>query len=157
MTVSALLASKEETAISPESLRTVAAESYKSHAPEQEPPAVPPVTKRVLDNGITLIVKEIHSNPTVAIYAAFPGGLRYEKHSKNGVGNFTVSMLSRGTKTRSREEIAKEVEGMAGGLSGFSGWNSTGASGKFLSRHFEPGLELLGRYNNEPDLRAERG
>ncbi len=101
------------------------------------------ITKTVLPNGITLIVKEVHSNPTVAFYATFPGGLRFETPETNGLGNLVAGMLTRGTKKRTREELAKEMEDMAGGISGFSGRNSTGASGKFLSRFFDRGLELL--------------
>ncbi|MBI5236382.1 MAG: insulinase family protein [Deltaproteobacteria bacterium] len=101
------------------------------------------VTKVRLDNGITLIIKEVHSNPTIAFYAAFPGGLRYETQTTNGIGNFTAEMLMRGTSRRTRDELAREIESLAGGVHGFSGWNSTGASGKFLSRHFEKGLDIF--------------
>ena len=100
-------------------------------------------TKTVLENGMTLIVKEVHSNPTVAFYATFPGGLRFEERAKNGVGSFTVGMLTRGTVKMTREELSKELEDMAGGVGGFSGWNSTGASGKFLSMFFDKGLATL--------------
>lgn len=100
-------------------------------------------TKTVLENGITLIVKEVHSNPTVAFYATFPGGLRFEEKNKNGVGGFTAEMLTRGTVKMTREELSRELEDMAGGVGGFSGWNSTGASGKFLSMFFDKGLATL--------------
>lgn len=96
-----------------------------------------------LDNGITLIVKEAHANPTVAFYAAFPGGLRFEDARTNGAGNFTAGMLTMGTKKHSREELARETEEMAAAIGGFSGWNSTGVSGKFLSRFFDKGLGML--------------
>ncbi|MBI5491322.1 MAG: insulinase family protein [Deltaproteobacteria bacterium] len=100
-------------------------------------------TKVRLDNGITLIVKEVHANPTVAFYATFPGGLRFEESAKDGIGSFTAGMLTRGTAKRTREELANEVEEMAGAIGGFSGWNSTGVSGKFLSMSFEKGLSMM--------------
>lgn len=96
-----------------------------------------------LENGITVIIKEVHSNPTVAFYAAFPGGLRFESPSKNGVGSFTAAMITRGTVKKTREEIARELDDIAAGVGGFSGWNSTGASGKFLSMFFDKGLGML--------------
>ncbi|MBI5969768.1 MAG: insulinase family protein [Deltaproteobacteria bacterium] len=101
------------------------------------------VTKTRLENGITVIVKETHANPTFAVYAAFPGGLRFENSKNNGIGNFTAAMLSKGTKKRNRLELARDVEDLAGGVDGFSGWNSTGASGKFLSRFFDRGMEIF--------------
>lgn len=103
-----------------------------------------------LDNGITLIVKEAHANPTVAFYAAFPGGLRFEQAATNGAGSFTAAMLTMGTKKQSREDLARETDEMAAGISGFSGWNSTGVSGKFLSRFFDKGLNMLGEVIMNP-------
>ncbi|MBI5238258.1 MAG: insulinase family protein [Deltaproteobacteria bacterium] len=101
------------------------------------------VTKIRLENGITLLVKEARTNPTVAFYAAFPGGLRFETPLTSGIGNLTAQMLTMGTKKRTREDIAAEVEGMAGNINGFSGWNTTGVSGKFLSRDFDKALAIL--------------
>ncbi|MDP2689836.1 MAG: pitrilysin family protein, partial [Deltaproteobacteria bacterium] len=144
-TLTALLPAADGDAITGASLRTTvtaAAEKAKTafagQAEQEEK-----TTRVVLENGMTLIVKEAHANPTVAFYAAFPGGLRFEEKDKNGIGNFTAAMLARGTQKRTREELARETEEMAGGVSGFSGWNSTGASGKFLSMHFDKGLGIL--------------
>src|SRR3990167_4943909 len=95
-----------------------------------------------LKNGITLIIKEDHSSPTVAVYSTFHGGLRYEDEKTNGLGNFVAAMLTKGTQKRTALELAKEVEGMAGGINGFSGKNSTGISGKFLTRFFNDGMEI---------------
>ena len=112
-------------------------------------------TKLELENGITLVVKEVHANPTVAFYAAFPGGLRFEVKGTNGIGGFASSMLTRGTVTRTREELAREVEGMAGSVGGFSGRNSTGASGKFLSKHFDRGIEIFADVIKNPTFPEE--
>ncbi len=103
----------------------------------------PAVKKTTLSNGITLIVKKIPTTPSVAFYATFPGGLMAENTRNNGIGNFMAAMLTRGTKTRTREELAKEVEGMAGSISGFSARNSTGVTAGFLSADFERGLRLF--------------
>jgi zinc protease len=103
----------------------------------------PEITRVKLENGITLIVKEAHSNPTVAFYAAFPGGLRVEDEKTDGVGNLTAGMLTRGTSKMSRGDISRELDEMAGELNGFSGWNSAGVQGKFLSMYFDKGLGLF--------------
>ncbi len=113
------------------------------------------VTKVKLENGITLLVKEDHSNQTVALYATFPGGLRVETSATNGIGAFTAGMLTRGTHKRTREELAREVEGMAGSISGFSGKNSAGVSAKFLSRFFDRGLDLFADVVMNPSFPEE--
>jgi zinc protease len=51
--------------------------------------------------------------------------------------------LTRGTRTRDAESILREVEGMAGSLSGHTGRNSLGLEAEFLSRHLEAGLSLF--------------
>lgn len=113
------------------------------------------ITRMSITGGITLLVKEVRANPTVALYAAFPGGLRYESEDKNGVGIFTAHMLTRGTENRDREEIARDTESIAGGVGGFSGWNSTGVNGKFLSRYFDEGLEIFADVVKNPTFPAE--
>ena len=115
---------------------------YRKVTSEEKGKAHEPV-KVKLDNNITLIIKEDHTNPVVAVHAAFPGGVRLEDEKTNGLSNFVAKMLTKGTKKRTALEIAKEIEGMAGGIDGFSGRNSTGISGKFLSRFFDKGFEIL--------------
>jgi zinc protease len=107
-------------------------------------------TKRILTNGMTLIIKEVHANPTLAFYAAAPGGLRFESNDVNGVGSFTAAMLRKGTKRYTSAELAEEIESLAGGIGGFSGWNSTGVSGKFLSRDFDKALGLFKEVLTQP-------
>ena len=102
------------------------------------------ITRHTLKNGATILVRERHSNPTVAIYATFPGGLRYETKETNGLSSIVSTLLTRGTRKRTREELAREVEGLAASVNGFSGKNSMGVSGKFLSSDFEKGFEIVG-------------
>jgi zinc protease len=83
------------------------------------------------------------SVPIVAVRATWVGGLRYEDPRSNGISNMVASLLTRGTKSRSAEQIMTEVESMAGNLSGYAGRNSLGAQAEFLSRHWERGVELL--------------
>ena len=97
----------------------------------------------VLPNGMRLIVKENHRIPEVSMTGAFLGGTRLEKPGEWGISGFAANMLTRGTEKRTAAEIAATVESWAGRLSGFSGRNSLGISGKFLSKDLYAGLELL--------------
>lgn len=124
-------------------IKTVAAAKEKAGKEFAGEKDAPEITRVKLDNGMTLIVKEAHSNPTVAFYAAFPGGLRSEDEKTDGIGNLTAGMLTRGTAKMSRSDISRELDEMAGELSGFSGWNSAGVQGKFLSMYFDRGLSLF--------------
>ena len=106
--------------------------------------ALNPVTKKyILPNGSTLIVREVHRLPLVAIEVVFLGGVRFEERENNGINNFVAEMLTKGTAKRSALQIAEEIESMAGEISGFSGRNSFGISCTVLSQFFEQGLDLL--------------
>jgi zinc protease len=110
---------------------------------EADNPEKAGVNKIVLNNGMTLLIKEEHASPIIALRAVFLGGLRFEDKEHNGIYNFIAEMLTLGTKSRSAQEIAEQIDRMAGRIDGFSGRNSFGLSALFLSRFFEPGLELF--------------
>ncbi len=97
----------------------------------------------VLANGIRLIVRENHYVPLVSVRAGFPGGVRFEDETNNGVFNFIAEMLTEGTKTLSAQEIHRRIEALAGNISGFAGKNTFGASLTIPSANFDPGLELF--------------
>lgn len=113
-------------------------------SPQQQPSS--PNTREyreVLPNGLTLLVKESHEVPTVAIRMVFLGGSRFETREKAGLSRLVAHMLTRGTHTRSAQDMAREVESLAGSLEGFSGRNSLGLQADFLSRFFPQAMELL--------------
>jgi zinc protease len=106
----------------------------------------------VLPNGMRLIVKENHRIPEVSMTAAFLGGTRLEPPGKWGISGLVADMLTRGTQKRTAAQIAATVESWAGSLNGFSGRNSLGVSGKFLSKDLYAGLELLADAILNPDF-----
>ena len=114
-----------------------------------------PVFKIILDNGIRLIVKENPSISIVSIQVSFLGGVRFEEEIQNGINHFMAVMVTKGTKSQSNLEIAKKVEGMAGSLNGFSGYNSFGLTFTFLSQHFEEAFRLLTEVIRQPSFDKE--
>jgi zinc protease len=111
--------------------------------------------RRMLDNGIRLIVKENRALPVVTVQASFLGGVRFEDETTNGISNFVAVMLTKGTQERSSLEIAKEAERMAGSINGFSGYNSFGLTFTFLSQHFEEAFQLFGEILRHPAFGKE--
>src|SRR3990170_4381775 len=101
------------------------------------------VKKVVLNNGITILIKENHSVPLFAARAVFLGGVRFEDKNSNGVFNFISETLTRGTTSRSAEDIAREIESIAGSVNGFSGRNSFGVAVESLSRNFDKAMDIL--------------
>jgi zinc protease len=103
-----------------------------------------------LENGITLLVREDHTVPTVGIRAIFPGGLRGETSVTNGAFSYISELLPKGTRRMTAKELAESVADMAGGLTGFSGKNTFGIRADFLSRFFADGLVLVRDVLREP-------
>jgi zinc protease len=69
----------------------------------------------------------------MALQAVMLGGLLFEHDENNGINNFLAGLLTRGSDRFSRLELTEAVESLAGGLRGFSGRNSVGLSGSFLT------------------------
>ncbi|MFN2427010.1 MAG: M16 family metallopeptidase [Candidatus Binatia bacterium] len=105
--------------------------------PDTEPRLV------TLPNGVRLIVQEHHAVPMFSVRAAVLGGLLAERPENNGISNFVAEMLTRGTTKRSREQLAADIESLAGDLGGFAGRSSFGVSGTFLSEHVNAGMNLF--------------
>ena len=97
----------------------------------------------VLDNGIRLLVKEHHNVPVMSLQACMLGGLLFEDDHTAGINNFLAGLLTRGSQRFSRLELTEAVESLAGSLGGFSGRNSLGLSGTFLSTQTMLGLDFF--------------
>lgn len=108
-----------------------------------------------LANGVRVIVQEHHAVPMFSVRAAVLGGLLAETATDNGISNFVAEMLTRGTERRSREQLAADVESLAGELGGFSGRSSFGVAGTFLSEHFDEGIDLTMEVLRAPAFPAE--
>lgn len=111
---------------------------------------LPNVHRFILANKMTLLVREDPEVPTAGIRVVFPGGLRGETKTTNGIFAFISEMLTRGTAKKSSQEVALEIADMAGSLSGFHGKNTFGLQASFLARFFEQGLALIAETLREP-------
>jgi zinc protease len=101
------------------------------------------VVREVLPSGTRVLVLPDRSVPLVSIRAAWIGGLRDEQADNNGVNNLTSMLITRGTRTRTAEQVAHEIESLAGSIGGFSGRNSFGIRAELLARHVERGFDVL--------------
>jgi len=96
-----------------------------------------------LENGLTMLVNKNQASPSFAFMIGFVGGLKEEPQGKNGIFNALSKMLLRGTKDKSANAIAKEIDMLAGNMDAFNGKNIFGLSGKFLSKDIKKVLGLL--------------
>jgi zinc protease len=101
------------------------------------------IQKFDLPNGLRLLLKEEHRLPFVEFRAIFKGGVLAETAQNNGITQLTGKLLLKGTKTRSAEQIAKEIEAVGGSIDSYGGNNSFGVNAEVLSSDFSIGLNLL--------------
>ena len=111
--------------------------------------------KFLLDNGMTLLVRENHAIPLVAMQAVFLGGLWVEDEAHNGVMNFVAEMVTKGTANRRARTLAEDIESMAADLSGFAGRSSFGVAAEVLHRDLGQGLELLAEILRESSFEPD--
>ncbi len=113
---------------------------------------VAPVYRSILPNGITLIVREDRRLPLVAVRAGVLGGIRYETEDDQGSYNLLAHLLTRGTSKRTAQEMAQKLDSLSASIGGFSGRNSLGLTGKFLSRDIREGFSLMREVLTEATL-----
>ncbi|WP_456433324.1 M16 family metallopeptidase [Thermosulfuriphilus sp.] len=104
---------------------------------------VAPTYRRILSNGLTVLVREVPDVPTFAVRVVFPGGLRFETEETNGIFRLLSASWIKGTSKHSSRQLAEIIESMGGSLSGFSGRNTVGLEGEFLSRNIKEALNIF--------------
>jgi zinc protease len=96
------------------------------------------VQKLELKNGLRVLVREDARLPLISLTAAFRGGLLSETPETNGLTRLAARTLLKGTKTRTAEQIANQIEAVGGSISSEAGNNSLS-----ISVHVtEPDLKL---------------
>lgn len=101
------------------------------------------IQKFTLANGLRLLVKEDHRLPFVELRAVFQGGVLAESADNSGITQLLARLVVKGTRTRSAEQIANEIESVGGNLDSYGGNNSFGVNAEVLSSDFTTGLGLV--------------
>lgn len=113
-------------------------------------------TRVVLDNGVTVIVRENHANPTISLNGALLcAGSIYDPADKPGLSDFTAGQLSRGTSTRSLLDIARVLEGAGMTVSVRGQQEYVSLGGRALARDFNTMLEVLADELRNPAFPAD--
>ena len=101
------------------------------------------VQKFELANGLRLLVREDPRLPLVGMGAVFRGGLLAETPDTNGITRLMAKVLLKGTKTRTAEQIANDIEAVGGSISSDAGNNSFSVSVDVMKPDVKLGLDLF--------------
>src|SRR5438067_3081369 len=117
--------------------------SLTGKAETAKPTAAGEIQKFELSNGLRLLVREDPRLPIVAMGAVFRGGLLAETPQTNGITRLMAKVLLKGTKTRTAEQIANQIEAVRGSISGEAGNNSFSVSVGVMKPDVKLGVDLL--------------
>ena len=112
--------------------------------------------KKVLKNGVTLIVFESHVSPVIQIEGAVRAGSVYEPVGKKGLSAVTAALLNSGTSHRSHTQIATQQEDLGllppNMLHFDDGSDTIEFRTRCLARDLQNQLELIGESFSAPAL-----
>ena len=99
--------------------------------------------RTVLPNGMTLIVQENHSNPTIAITGLVRAGSAFEPDGQYNVSDLTAQMLSRGTTSKTALQLALDLESVSASVGFSAGEEATSMGGGCQSKDFALTINTL--------------
>lgn len=108
-----------------------------------------------LENGLKLILKEDHSSPIVAISVQVDAGSQRDSKNENGLAQLTATMLQKGTKKRTSQQIADEFERMGTSFGADCSRSYASLQLTALSEKFLPSLDLLLDLIENPEFPEE--
>ena len=121
--------------------------------------SLPTINETALDNGLEVVVIEQPDIPIISLDVFFAGGSTAAPQDLPGLAGMTGSLISRGTATRSAQDLAGTIE-QVGGVVGSSGGGDSLSLGVFaLIEDTELAFELLADMTlnaNFPENEVER-
>jgi predicted Zn-dependent peptidase len=118
--------------------------------------------RTVLSNGLIVLTERMEHLRSVAMGVWVKSGSRCESAELNGISHFVEHMLFKGTKSRSAQRIAREMDSIGGNLDAFTSKETICFNVKSLSDHVPIALDVLTDMVLNPtfalpDIERERG
>jgi len=120
------------------------------------------IRRQVLPNGLTVITEQMPHIRSASIGIWLETGSRDEEPEWNGISHFIEHMVFKGTKHRTAEEIARQVDSIGGNMDAFTAKECICFNVKVLDEHVPIALDILGDLVLNPtfdttDIARERG
>ena len=120
------------------------------------------IRRQVLPHGLTVITEQMEHIRSASIGIWLGTGSRDEAPQSNGISHFIEHMVFKGTKHRTAEEIARQVDSIGGNMDAFTSKECICFNVKVLDEHVPLALEILSDlvlYPNftDEDIARERG
>ncbi len=120
------------------------------------------VRREVLPNGLTVITEQMEHIRSICIGIWIKTGSRDEDPQWNGISHFVEHMVFKGTKHRTAEEIARQVDSIGGNMDAFTAKECVCFNVKVLDEHLPIAMDVLSDLVlnpvfDDPDISRERG
>ncbi len=101
-------------------------------------------TKKVLKNGLRVIIVPMKDNPTVTVLVLVEAGSKYEEKRINGISHFLEHMCFKGTTKRPKTiDVSKELDALGSQYNAFTGQEYTGYYAKSSAKHFVQIFDII--------------
>ena len=102
------------------------------------------IHRQVLPNGLTVITEEMQHIRSVSIGIWIKTGSRDEDPTWNGISHFIEHMVFKGTRNRTAEDIARQVDSIGGNMDAFTAKECVCFNMKVLDEHLPIAMDVLG-------------
>jgi predicted Zn-dependent peptidase len=116
---------------------------------------LPAYRKLQLKNGMTVLLMEQRELPLISFSFVVKAGNGFDPQGKEGAGSLTAELLRKGTKTRSAQQFADELDFLGGTFTAEINRDYIGGSAEFMSKDIAKGIELLADALINPAFPAE--
>jgi zinc protease len=113
------------------------------------------VARTELETGAALLALENRATPTVSLRASLRAGSYFEPRERPGLARLTAEMLERGTRRRTKLEIAEALEGAGAELEFSADPFAVNVAGRCLSEDLPAVLATLAEVLREPAFPAD--
>ena len=83
------------------------------------------LTHHTLDNGLTVLLKEVHSAPVISWWLAYRVGSRNEPTGKTGISHWVEHMMFKGTERFPMGALDREIDRAGGRWNAFTSMDAT--------------------------------
>ncbi len=111
--------------------------------------------RRVLENGLVVVVMERRHLPTLSATLLFPAGIALEPEERPGSAFFTSQVLPMGTLRRTAIELAEDVDGLGATLSAGCDYDYATIDVTGLSQDADQLLDILAEVTLSPAFHDE--
>jgi len=113
------------------------------------------IRRTTLPNGLVILTEKMEHVRSVAMGVWVRTGSRHELPQVNGISHFVEHMVFKGTKSRSAQTLAREVDAIGGNLDAFTGKETICFNVKVLDEHVPVALEILSDLVLNPTFASE--